>query len=155
MGAELVDLVTGLDFWGWWILGVVLAAIEILAPGMVFLWLGTSAIVVGLVLAAFPGMDWRVQWFLFAVLSVASVIAARVWLRRHPLVSDHPTLNRRGEAMIGRVLVLSDPIQGGRGRVRIGDSTWGVEGPDLPAGTRIRIASADGAVLRIEAAPEG
>ena len=62
------------------------------------------------------------------------------------------TLNRRGEQMIGRTAVLSEPIQNGRGKAKIDDSVWRVEGSDLPAGTQIKVTGVDGAILKVEAA---
>ena len=36
-----------LQFWHWWILGALLAAVEALAPGMFFIWFGAAALIVG------------------------------------------------------------------------------------------------------------
>jgi len=52
---------------------------------------------------------------------------------------------------IGRIFTLEEPIVGGNGRVRIDDSVWRISGPDLPSGARVRVASTDGAMLRVEA----
>jgi len=150
--SAVVDLLTGLDFWGWWVLGLLLAGIEVFAPGMVFLWLGVSAGVVGLALLAVPSMDWRIQWLLFALLSVASVTLARLWLRRHPLETDRPTLNRRGQQYVGRSFTLGTPIENGHGRLVVDDTTWRIVGPDLPAGARVKVVGADGATLQVEGA---
>ncbi|TIU25428.1 MAG: NfeD family protein, partial [Mesorhizobium sp.] len=51
-------------------------------------------------------------------------------------------LNRRGAQMVGRTATLSEPIQNGRGRIRLGDTLWRVSGPDLPAGTQVRVTAA-------------
>ena len=37
------EFLEGLEFWHWLVLGVVLAIIEVFAPGAFFLWLGISA----------------------------------------------------------------------------------------------------------------
>jgi inner membrane protein len=68
--------------------------------------------------------------------------------------ADDPaaTLNRRGDQMIGRTAVLSEPIQNGRGKAKIDDSVWRVEGVDLPAGTQIKVTGVDGSILKVEAA---
>jgi inner membrane protein len=34
--------------------------------------------------------------------------------------------------------------------VRIGDTVWQVRGPDAPAGSRVKVTDADGAVLTVE-----
>jgi membrane protein implicated in regulation of membrane protease activity len=50
------------------------------------------------------------------------------------------------------VFTLEKPIVDGAGTIRIEDTIWRVRGPDLPAGSRVKIASADGANLAVEAA---
>ncbi|MNN80920.1 Inner membrane protein YbbJ [compost metagenome] len=60
------------------------------------------------------------------------------------------TLNRRGSELIGRQFALHDAIVGGRGKIRVADSLWLVSGPDLPAGTLVRVNRQDGALLLVE-----
>ena len=50
------------------------------------------------------------------------------------------------------VVTVAEAITGGRGKVRVGDSVWQAEGPDMPAGTAARITGSSGTVLRIEPA---
>ena len=59
-----------------------------------------------------------------------------VWA--HPTVSktDQPDLNRPAVQLVGRVLVVVEPIEGGRGKVRVGDTLWPAEGPDSPPAPR-------------------
>ena len=52
----------------------------------------------------------------------------------------------------GRVLPLEQGIVDGRGRIKIGDAFWVVEGPDLATGTHVRITGTDGVNLHVEAA---
>ena len=63
----------------------------------------------------------------------------------------HPFLNRRTEGYVGRVFTLEKPIVDGIGTVRIDDTVWRVSGPDCPAGSRVKIASANGSDLLVEA----
>jgi membrane protein implicated in regulation of membrane protease activity len=75
----------------------------------------------------------------------------------HPGVSesDQPDLNRRGAQLAGRHAIILEAIEGGRGKVRVGDTVWPAEGPDMPAGSSVRIVSASTTVLLVEASPEG
>lgn len=139
------------NHWAWWALGVVLAAIEILTPGTYLLWPGVAAGAVGVLVLLAPWLDWRIAVVVWVILSIASIVAARRYLRRHPARSDHPTLNRRAAALVGRSATLVEPIADGRGRAKLGDSTWSVTGPELPAGTHVKVVGADGAVLKVEA----
>lgn len=151
-GNEVVAFLEGLQFWHWMILGLALAVVEVLAPGTFFLWLGIAAGLTGLLLLVAPGVGWEIQLIVFGVLCVVSVAAGRAWLRRHPLRSEDATLNRRGEQYVGRVFALVEAIVDGRGTVKVGDSNWRAEGPDLPAGTRVKVTGVAGTVLKVEKA---
>ena len=72
------------------------------------------------------------------------------WFRTHEAPSDQPLLNRRADQLVGREFVLDAPIELGRGKLKIGDALWTVEGPDLPAGARVRVCKTDGLNLRVE-----
>jgi membrane protein implicated in regulation of membrane protease activity len=139
-------------YWHWWALGLALVVVEMVAPGVFFLWLGIAAGLVGFMLLAAPDLSWQTQVLSFAVLSVVSVAAGRWILKRHPIHSDEPRLNRRGEQYVGRVFTLEQPIVNGQGKIRVDDSTWKVEGADCASGTRVRVVGVDGVVLRIEPA---
>ncbi len=141
-----------IEFWYWWVAAAAFMALEILLPGIFFLWLGIAAGIVGIVALVIPSMTWPYQVALFAVLSVAAVLFARVYVKKRPVESDQPTLNRRGEQYVGRIVTLSDPIENGRGRAKIGDSAWSVEGDDQPAGAKVKIVGVDGIVLKVEPA---
>lgn len=146
----MIELLSGVEFWHWWVLGVALVILEVFAPGAVLVWMGISAGVVGAVLMGFPAMAWEFQWLLFAVLSVVAIFVSWKYLKRHPIQSDHPTLNLRGQRYVGRVFTLEEPIVNGVGKIRVDDSTWKIEGPDLPQGTTIKVAAVDGTILKIE-----
>ncbi len=139
-------------FWSWLIIGVSLLALEVFMPGMILLWFGIGAIVTGVVLALFPSMSLSAQLILFAVLSVASLVAWRKskW-REEQIHSDTPELNQRLQSLIGKEFILTEAIHHGRGAVRVGDTPWMVEGEDLPAGTKVRVSQLDGMILKVEA----
>lgn len=139
-------------FWHWWSLGAILLIIELLAPGMFFMWMGESAFVVGAVLWVFPGMDLEYQVILFSILSVVSIVVFRRFLRHSPIQSDRPLLNQRTAQYVGRVFTLQEPIVNGRGKIRVDDSTWRVEGADCPVGARVRVTDAEGVILKVEPA---
>ena len=50
------------------------------------------------------------------------------------------------------MFTLEKPIVDGSGTVRIDDTIWRVAGPDAPAGSRVKVVSADGASLTVAAA---
>jgi hypothetical protein len=147
--AELLDL---FGDWTWWIIGGVLLIVELLLPGVFFIWLGLAALCVGAV-DLFADLPWQGEVAIFAVLSVVMVLFGRPWLRKHHLVgTDQPTLNRRMYGYIGRTYFLDQAIENGRGKVRIDDTLWSVEGPDLPAGARVTVKEVRGLTLLVEKA---
>jgi membrane protein implicated in regulation of membrane protease activity len=152
----MIALITSLGAWNWIILGGILLAIEVMAPGTFVLWLGLSAILVGAISFAID-WGWQEQGVAFAILAVASLV---LWWRlgrrgkQESEGSDQPFLNRRAQAFVGRVFTLDKPIVDGAGTVRIGDTIWRVTGPDCSAGSRIKIARADGATLYVEQTTE-
>lgn len=141
--------VQDIQFWHWLALGGLIGILEILAPGFVLIWLGLAAILVGLLMLAWPDMPFAYQLLAYAGFSVLSVFIWFYWLKRGPVESDKPALNRRAEQLIGRRAPVVDAIVNGRGRIKLGDGTWTVTGPDLPAGHMVEITGADGTILQV------
>ena len=113
-------------------------------------WAGCAAVLAGL---------WQVSrgenggWWLVAAggaMLIADVLIDFVWAHPSVLGTDQPDLNRRSMQLLGRVATVEEAIDCGRGRVRIGDTLWMAEGPDMPAGAEVRITAANGSVLKVE-----
>lgn len=151
----ILDLIAGLGPWSWWILGIVLLIAEIAVPGVFFVWIGIAAILIGIVSllhwqSAWWG--WQIQLIAFAILSALAALVGRQVMASSRVVSDEPFLNRRGASLVGRTAVLEEPIREGRGRIRLDDTLWVVSGPDLPAGTRVRVTKSIGRELTVDTA---
>jgi membrane protein implicated in regulation of membrane protease activity len=149
---SLTALLAMTKFWHWWIFGALLLILEVMAPGAFFLWIGVSAGVTGLALLVFPSMGWEYQFLIFALFSIVSIVAWRRYLKSRPIETDKPALNRRGEQYIGRTLTLAEPIVNGMGKVRLADTTWKIEGVDMPEGTKVTVTGVDGTILKVEQA---
>jgi len=134
-------------FWHWWIIAGLLLILELILPSFFFLWLGIAAAATGFVLLVLPSMPMEVQLVIFSVASVIAVLAWRKYRETRPVESDQPNLNRRGQQYVGRVFTLDRPIENGVGKVEVDDSTWRVKGPDLPAGTHVKVTGVDGVVF--------
>jgi membrane protein implicated in regulation of membrane protease activity len=150
MEQTMMSLVTSLGTWNWFIAGVLLLILEMIAPGAYMLWLGLAALVVGGLTYAVD-MTWQVQCAVFVVLAAAAFPLWRHFSRRPTPPTDQPFLNSRAQAIVGRVFTLDKPLIDGSGTVAVGDGHWRVSGPDLPAGRRVRVVRADGANLFGEA----
>jgi membrane protein implicated in regulation of membrane protease activity len=138
--------------WVWAVAALLLIAAEALAPGAFMLWMGFAAIVMFVVALLVPGIPVLAQVAAFVVLSFVSIQIYRRWFRKAARQSDQPLLNRRAEQNVGLVAALDQPIVGGRGRIKLGDAFWVVEGPDLPVGTAVRVVAVNGMVLKVQEA---
>lgn len=138
----------------WGAVALLLFAAEALAPGAFMLWMGFAAAAVFVAVLAIPGIPLLVQVAAFVVLSFVSIQIYRKWFRHRARESDRPTLNRRAAQHVGRVVVLESAIVAGRGRVKIGDAFWVVEGPPLDVGRPVRIVGTDGVSLQVEPAEQ-
>lgn len=147
---QVIDFIATHGAWSWVVAGLILLALELVVPGGVLVWLGGAALVTGF-LALFVNIFWPLQFVIFGVLALVSI---GLWLKfRGPgVASDRPFLNQRASRFIGQEAVLDEPIRDGIGRLALDDTVWRVQGPDLAAGSRVRIIEADGALLKVEAA---
>ena len=136
----------------WAVLALLLIAAETLAPGAFLLWMGLAAAAVFLGVLLVPGIPVLAQAAAFVVLSFVTIQVYRKWFRKAARASDQPLLNRRAEQAIGLVAPLEQAIVGGRGRIKLGDAFWVVEGPELPAGTAVRVVAVNGMVLKVQEA---
>src|SRR5262245_57404192 len=151
MDSVLWSWIAALGSWVWFVIAAIFLLLELLSPGVFMLWLGLAAILTGAISLA-VAMTWQTQLIAFAVLAIACIPAWRYFARKVEKPVDRPFLNRRAEGYIGRVFTLDKPIVDGVGTIRIEDTVWRVSGPSLPAGSRVKVARADGADLEVEAA---
>ena len=140
-----------LSFWDWLALGTVLLILEVFGAGGYLLWIGVAAAAVGVLTYVFPELPWAWQFLVFALLSVLTAVFWWQRQRSSAKPSDAPGLNRRGSEFVGRSFVLHEAIVDGRGKIKAGDSLWLVTGPDLPAGSSVRVTGQDGVLLKVEA----
>ncbi|WP_291424531.1 NfeD family protein [Deinococcus sp.] len=133
--------------WHWWVLGALLLILEVMAPGVFFVWLGLAAFALGLVVFVLP-LSVPFQLLLFAIFSVMSVLVGRRYVGRLALGGHEGNdLNEGASRLIGRTVTVTTSIVNGLGRVRVGDSDWRAQGPDTPAGAIVIIVAAEGPTL--------
>lgn len=151
---EFINFMQQVEFWHWWVAGMVIIIAEITLFGAFFLmWVGVAAFVVGLAMLAVPGMEWQSQLLIWAVLSIGSVVGWHFYRLARPPTSDEPLLNQRGAQYVGRVFTLEEPVVNGQGKIKVDDSMWKIEAAeDFEVGTKVRAVSIDGTVLNVERA---
>jgi len=139
-------------YWHWLVAGLILIGLEMLDGSGHLIWLGISALFVGVVHKFFPEMSWLTQIILFALASIISIYAWKTHKKNNPEVDQFPTLNKRGSNYIGRTFTLSDPIVDGVGKVNVDDTIWIVYGPDLEMGAKIKVTGLNGTAFEVVAA---
>ena len=137
-----------MSWWIWIVLGLVLAAIELATPGgIVIVFFGAGALIVGiLVLLGTAGPTW-VQWLLFPVFALVSLR-----LFRQPILARLGLHDRRDvDSLVGEVAVPAEAIApGAHGRAELRGTTWNVRNLDaapLTAGQRCRVVAVKGLML--------
>ncbi len=133
--------------WTWLVMAAMLLLLELLLPGVFLIWLAIAAALTGIA-DYLLDMPWQAELLLFALLSVIAVFSGRRYYKGPGMEpADNPYLNRRQMGYVGRTFTLREPIVDGRGKLAIEDTVWEIEGPDLAAGTRIKVTAVHGMSL--------
>src|SRR5882757_417173 len=138
----IIEYLSDLGVWNWFIVAAAFFIIELLAPGAFMLWLGLSALLVGII-SRFVVWPWQYQLVAFAVFALASLPLWRRLARGVEKPGDQPFLNRRADAFVGREFTLERPIVAGNGTVKFDDTVWRLAGPDCAGGSRVKVVRAD------------
>jgi membrane protein implicated in regulation of membrane protease activity len=146
----MMDFLEGIDSgWLWTIGGVLLLIAEIIAPGVFLVWIGIAAIVTGLFALLF-GIGVAGQLGLFALYAVLAVMAGRRFYAVKGVEHSGPGLNNPSARLIGRRVVVVQPVDEDSGRVRVGDSEWSARGGPAEPGQKVRITAVEGNCLIVE-----
>ena len=125
-----------------WLAAVVSIALPV-AGGAAALY-GTYAII-----RLWPG-GW-IWLTLGLALLIIDLIIDQKWALWTP--SSEPALNRRADQLVGQLVTVVEPIEGGcRGSIRAADSIWPAEGADAERGAKVRVSGCKGTVLTVEPA---
>lgn len=145
-----MDLTGSLQLWHWLILSLVILALEALGASGFLLGAGIASALMALLLWLLPSMDWGIQLTLFGTGSLIMTVAWWKVFRRYNQQTDYPELNNRAVQMIGRVIVLEQPVCNGQGRIQIGDTFWKVRSEmELEAGSTVVVSGCEGMVLQL------
>lgn len=138
----------GLPAWIWVVAGIALAALEIVLPSFFMLWLGASAVVVGL-LSLFLPFGLAAQLFLWAILAMSCLVAWFRWVA--PKMKDKTRSGMAFESLIGQVGgVLEFNKATGRGQLRfpaplLGEAEWRfISSQDVSPGDKVSIVGISG-----------
>ena len=109
-------------WWQWIVLGIVLLGAEMMVDADFFLvFLGISAVTVGLVDLFWTGSPMWVEWLLFSGISIFALLLFRNKLYAK-IRGDTPD---RGEGVVGEIGIVEADIEaGGTGRIELRGTTW-------------------------------
>lgn len=137
-----------MTWWYWLLLGLILAGAEIMAPGGFYLlFFGIAALAVGaLAGSGVVAADW-LQWLLFSVIAVVSLLLFRgPLLRMSQGHKSHPV-----DTMVGETAVLLDDLPPEHtGKAELRGTTWSARNTGaspLAKGQRATVTKVDGLTL--------
>ncbi|MFT5575011.1 MAG: hypothetical protein ACI89D_000524 [Bermanella sp.] len=113
-------------YWHWLVLGLVLIALEIFTAGFVLLWLGVSALMVGVISFAIE-ISFTSELLIWTLLSISDLF---VWFKFiQPRFRDKTLSGMSREAVVGQVGMVIQANAGERGRMRfsmpvLGSDEW-------------------------------
>ena len=143
-----------MTWWMWILAGLVLIGVEVAVPGgIILLFFGAAAVVVGILMAVGVVEAVWMQWLLFSILSVVSLVTLR-----GPILRRIRTAGRRGEAidsLVGQeITALGDLSPGAEGKVELRGTSWSAKnvGEDAIArGKKCRVERVKGLMLFVRA----
>jgi membrane protein implicated in regulation of membrane protease activity len=124
---------------------------EIFTTGIFLIFFGVGAVIVGiLVLAGMGGPVWM-EWLLFSIISVVSLVLFRRPLMRKAKLNEHTAL----DTMIGeKARALEDIVQNAKGRAELRGSAWSAKNvgtQTIGNGQMCTVEAVDGIVLMVRA----
>ncbi len=138
-------------WWVWVAAGLVLLVLEIVTPGLVLMFFGAAAVLIGMVLATGVEMPPWATLLAFSVLSIALLLGFRGPLMRRMgnRPGDPPRIDRLEDEV---ATALEDIAPGAVGRAELRGTTWSARNVDefvIPNGCRCRVVRLDGLTLYV------
>ena len=139
----------------WIMLAVALVIGELASPGIFLIFLAAGALVTGVTMLALPDIPFLVQLVSFTAWSAVAVAIGRRWYTQFPVATSDAMLNDRSARLVGEVVTVVAALDGGEGRVRVGDGEWRASGGMADVGARMRVVAVRDGVLIVEPLPPG
>jgi membrane protein implicated in regulation of membrane protease activity len=140
-------------WWHWIVLGIVLMIAELAVPAFFLVWFGVGALIVGIVLAAFPAapLAWQV-----IVWIAGSIVFIWLWFKifKPGLFKTRAGLSKG--SLVGEIgLVTRDirPYEKGQLRFQkpiLGDELWeAMAEVEIRMGERVKVLDIEGNILKV------
>lgn len=137
------------DYWYWMIAAAAFLVLEIITPGVFFIWIGIAAFITGVIDALAPTTTPATLGMIFAVLAVISACVGRKVMKKK---QDAPSvLNNRMEQYVGQTFQVYEDVTDGRGKIKVGDTVWPViASKDIPASVSVKVVAVRGTAFEVE-----
>ncbi|WP_174293300.1 NfeD family protein, partial [Sphingomonas bacterium] len=112
----------------WLAIALMLGVAEVAAPGVFLIFIALSAAMTGLTVLAAPALPLGFQLMSVGLWSAMTLWIGRRWYRDYPVAGERQ-LNRGAARLVGEVVTVERAIEGGSGRVSVGDGAWPASGP--------------------------
>ena len=130
-----------MPWWGWAIAAALLGLAEMHAPGNYLIWIALGAVLTAAVDAWYALSTTAQVVTMTAASGLSCVVGYFVYGHVDRPRTDQAPLNQRAALLVGERGVVCADILHGTGKVRLGDTVWLAEGPDLPTGTAVIVKS--------------
>ena len=146
-----MDWLTSVNHTHWLALGLILLIAELATGTTYLLWPAVAAGLTGL-LSLFMPMGFLTELAIFAVLTIALTAIGRPLVRNRLLAkAGSPTLNERGQALVGVRGIAAGAFMNGVGSVKVGDTIWRATSADeIAAGQAVEVIGVDGATIAVK-----
>ena len=139
-------LFENLNFIHWLILGIALIILELFVWTVFLLWIGSSAITVGIIFFLFPNVSGLLQLMIFIVLAVAATLLSKKY---YPVKTVDEQLHDKAKSHIGKECTI-ESVENGVTKVKIGESLWFAKGSDLSTGQSVKIIDVESSTFIVE-----
>ena len=150
---EVVAFFNTWGVWAWLSIGVLLMIAELFVPGVFVMWFGFGAVLTGLITALAGGLSVAMQLLIFVIMSVISLIfGLSVYKKIFGPNKEKGNDTRTGaQRLIGKVFIVSEAIQNGKGKVTVGDTVWLARSKrKIAKGAEVVVVDVDGTQLLVE-----
>tara|TARA_B100000787_G_scaffold86249_1_gene63624 strand:- start:97 stop:534 length:438 start_codon:yes stop_codon:yes gene_type:complete len=130
----------------WFILGLTLILIELFLWTAFLLWIGSSAIIVGIISYFSPNISSLMELLIFIVLAVATTFLSKKY---YPVKTVDDQLHDKAKVHIGKECTVIS-IENGVTKIQIGKSLWFAKGSNLSAGQTVKIIDVESSTFIVK-----
>ena len=145
------ELLNNLETWHWLSLGLLLLGAEALGASGFLLGAAVASFLLAIINALIGDISWQLQLILFAISALSFSIAYWKYFKEFNNQTDNGTINQRATSLVGRELVIEHDLNGGQGRIQVGDTFWKVTfSGHITKGSTVKVINADNMSLQIK-----